>query len=146
MEVVITLSVPNGMQITGASDTFSSGAGMATARFTVNPGAGIKDIRANVYSSNAGQRTVTADITYWPVGHKDMAKEMDGIALSYNVEEPTTPTAEENAALEEPAATESNGDSESESAGIVLSETNLLIGVFVALLLVAIVGLAARGR
>lgn len=30
-----------------------------------------------MYSTNTGQRTVTADITYWPVGHKDMAAEIE---------------------------------------------------------------------
>lgn len=137
--VHITLRVPSGMQITGASDTFSSGAGMTTATFTVNPTAGIKDISAEVYSRNTGERTVTADITYWPVGHKEMAKEMDGMAFTYDVREAATPT---------PASGENPTNSAPSSVGFVggLSDTAALIAALFVLLLAAIVGLAARSR
>lgn len=88
--VSITMSVPSGMTISGSSDIVSSGAGLATAQFTVDPGE-IKDIRANVYSQNTGDRSVTADITYWPEGHEDMSREIDGISLTFDVQEANTP-------------------------------------------------------
>lgn len=43
--VRITLTVPSGMHVSGASGTFSTGAGMTTAQFTVNPNAGSKTFR-----------------------------------------------------------------------------------------------------
>ncbi|WP_168215995.1 PGF-CTERM sorting domain-containing protein [Halorussus marinus] len=90
--VHITMSVPSGMSIEGSSDIASAGAGMVTAKFTVRPGANVKDIAANVYSQNTGQRTVTADIQYWPEGHQEMAREIDGLRFTYDVKEPATPT------------------------------------------------------
>lgn len=90
--VHVTMQVPSGMSIEGSSDIASGGAGMVTARFTVRPGANVKDISARVYSRDAGERTVTADIQYWPVGHEEMAREIDGLSFTYDVEEPLTPT------------------------------------------------------
>lgn len=92
--VYITMSVPSGMTISGGSDFTSSGAGMVTTRFTVDPGANIKDIAAEVYSDETGERTVTADIQYWPEGHEDRAREIDGLSFTFDVEEPTTPPDE----------------------------------------------------
>ncbi|WP_276300184.1 hypothetical protein [Halorussus lipolyticus] len=86
--VHITMSVPSGMSIEGSSDLFSGGAGMVSGNFEVRPSGGIKDISADVYSSNTGKRTVTADITYWPKGHKDMAQEIDGMSFTFDVQEP----------------------------------------------------------
>lgn len=86
--VHITMSVPSGMTIEGSSDLFSGGAGMVSGNFEVRPSGGIKDITADVYSSNTGKRTVTADITYWPKGHKDMAQEIDGMSFAFDVQEP----------------------------------------------------------
>lgn len=91
--VVITMSVPSGMTISGGSDFASGGAGMVSTRFTVRPGANIKDIRANVYSSEVGQRTVTADIQYWPEGHQDLNREIDGLSFTFDVEAANTPSA-----------------------------------------------------
>lgn len=94
--VYITLSVPSGVTISGGSDFTSSGAGMVTTRFTVTPGANIKDIAAEVYSDETGDRTVTADIQYWPEGHEDRSREIDGLSFTFNVEEPTSPPDESN--------------------------------------------------
>lgn len=92
--VHITMSVPSGMTISGSSDFTSSGAGMVTSRFTVEPGANIKDLSAEVYSGETGQRTVTADIQYWPEGHQDRAREIDGLSFTFDVEEETQPPEE----------------------------------------------------
>ena len=89
--VHITMSVPSGMAIEGASDIMSGGAGMVTAEFTVQPGSNIQDISAQVYSRDIGQRTVTADITYWPEGHQDRNREISGLQFTFDVEEPTEP-------------------------------------------------------
>ncbi|MFA9416172.1 hypothetical protein [Natrinema sp. HArc-T2] len=92
--VHITMSVPSGVSISGGSDFTSSGAGMVTSRFTVDPGANIKDIAAEVYSDETGEKTVTADIQYWPEGHEDQAREIDGLSFAFDVEEPTSPPNE----------------------------------------------------
>lgn len=92
--VYITMSVPSGMTISSGSDFTSSGAGMVTTRFTVDPGANIKDIAAEVYSDETGERTVTADIQYWPEGHEDRSREIDGLSFTFDVEEPTSPPGE----------------------------------------------------
>ncbi|KAB1184782.1 MULTISPECIES: hypothetical protein [Haloferax] len=135
--VHITMSVPNGMSIMGASDTFTTGAGMTSAQFKVTPQSGIKDIRANVYSENTGKRTVTADITYWPEGHKDLAKEIDGIRLTFDVEEKNVAPA--NASADSDSGGALGFDNLSASSPLVI------IGVLALLLLIAIVGLIARG-
>lgn len=133
--VDISMSVPSGMSISGSSDVFSTGAGITQARFVVDPDSGVKDIRAEVFSENTGDRTVTADITYWPQGHEEMAQEMDGIQLTFNVEAANTPSGGE---------TDASGDSGASTDDLSFSNPLLVGGVFGTLLLVAIVGLAAR--
>lgn len=127
VKVSITMQVPSGMQIEGASDVMSGGAGMVTADFTVEPG-NIRSIRASVFSENTGSRTVTADIQYWPVGHDDMAKQIDGISMSFDVQEPVTPDA----------------DNSGNSLPGDISMTTAILGVLIVLLLIAIVGLIAN--
>lgn len=127
VKVSITMQVPSGMQIEGSSDVMSGGAGMVTADFTVESG-NIRSIRASVFSDNTGSRTVTADIQYWPVGHEDMAKQIDGISMSFDVQEPVTPN---------------EGNSESSLLGGV-NTTTALLGIVVFLLLIALIGLIAK--
>lgn len=100
VKVQITLNVPNNVYIQSTGDVMSGGSGLVTATFVVEPG-NAKSIRAEVFGTEVGQHTVTADITYWPVGHKDMAKEQDGMMLTFTVDEPNSPT---------PAGGGSNGD------------------------------------
>lgn len=126
--VSITMSVPSGMSISGASDVVSGGAGMATAQFTVEPGE-IKDIRANVYSENAGDRTVTADITYWVEGNKENSKDIDGISMTFDVQEPHT----------QPATTETNND-----GGVAVDVPGF--SLVTALLSIAVAAVIAVGR
>jgi hypothetical protein len=135
--VSITMSVPSGMSIAGSSDIVSAGAGLATAQFAVEPGE-IKDIRANVYSQNTGDRTVTADITYWPEGHQDMSREIDGISLTFDVEEPNTPAGETGG--QDGNATGPN------AGGGVLSNTMLLAFGGFALVVLGIVAVATRSE
>lgn len=133
--VSITMQVPSGMQIEGASDVMSGGAGIVTAQFTVKPG-NVRSIRANVFSQNTGERTVTADIQYWPVGHEDMGKQIDGITLSFDVQDTVTPGA---------AQTQSGDDSgDSGSNSLPFSLSTVVIGVLALLLLVALVVIAGR--
>lgn len=128
--VYITMSVPSGMTIAGGSDFTSGGAGMVSTKFTVSPNANIKDIAAEVYSDEVGQRTVTADIQYWPKGHQDMAREIDGLSFTFNVKEPTTPA-------------NSSQDDQS-SGGFNVSNNMALIAALLLLIAFAIVGLVAR--
>lgn len=110
--VQITMSVPSGMYIAGADDLSSGGGGIVTSTFEVQPGE-VKSLRANVYSSSLGEKTVTADITYYPEGHKDMAREMDGIMMTFDVEgenmpdDPRTPSPD---SATTPAAGGGGGD------------------------------------
>jgi len=87
VRVQITMNVPNNMYIEGGRDVQSGGGGIITSTFTVQPGEA-KDIAADVYGTETGEHTVITDITYFPVGHKDMAREIDGLTLSFTVEEP----------------------------------------------------------
>lgn len=125
--VSITMSVPSGMTISGASDVVSSGAGMATAQFTVEPGE-IKDIRANVYSQNTGDRTVTADITYWIEGNQDKSSEIDGISMSFDVQEPHTQAS--------PEETENEGGISVETPGFSIVTAILGVALSMAILIV----------
>lgn len=131
--VHITMSVPSGMAISGGSDFTSGGAGMVTTQFRVRPGANIKDIAANVYSSETGQRTVTANIEYWPEGHKDKAREIDGLSFTFDVEESTTPTE----------SGESNSE-KNQTASFPFSNPLVVIIGLLIIVALAIVGLAAR--
>lgn len=114
--ISITMSVPSGMSISGASDIFSGGAGLVSGQFTAEPG-DIKDIRANVYSENTGDRTVTADITYWPEGNQDMSQEIDGIQLSYTVEEQNSPPTDASENTDEEDGSDQNGGSSDDGIG-----------------------------
>lgn len=130
--VHITMSVPSGMTIEGTSDIFTGGAGMVSGTFEVRPQGGIKDISADVFSTNTGERTVTADIKYWPKGHKDMAQEIDGMSFTFDVKEPLEASEVEN--QQTTAAGGTSGDS---GNGLPVS-TN----VMVILGLMTILGLA----
>jgi hypothetical protein len=136
--VSITMQVPSGMQIEGASDIMSGGAGIVTAQFTVKPG-NVRSIRANVFSQNTGERTVTADIQYWPVGHTDMAKQIDGITLSFDVQEPVTPGAGGS------QSTDSGGsDDGGDDSGLPVNLSTAVIGLLALLLIIAMVVIASR--
>lgn len=91
VKVAVTLRVPSGMSISGGSDWQSSGAGMVTNTFTMQPESGIKDLSANVYSERTGQLRVTGDIEYWPAEHPEMSQEIDGITFNFDVQEPNPP-------------------------------------------------------
>lgn len=78
VKVSVTLRVPSGMSISGGSDWGSSGAGMVTTTFTMRPQSGIHDLSGNVYSDRTGERRVTGDIEYWPVGAPEKSQEIDG--------------------------------------------------------------------
>lgn len=88
--VQLTLTVPNGMYIQGSSDVGSGGGGLVTNTIEVDPGES-KSLRATVFSNNLGTKTVTADLTYFPKGHKDMARELDGQMLEFTTEEKAMP-------------------------------------------------------
>jgi hypothetical protein len=88
VKVIVTLRVPSGMTISGGSDWESAGAGLVSTSFVLNPGTNIKDLSANVFSQETGRLRVTGDIEYWPVGHDEMSKEIDGISMVFQVTEP----------------------------------------------------------
>lgn len=88
--VSATLRVPSGMTISGGSDWQSAGAGLVNAQFTMQPDSGLQDLSANVYSEQTGELRVTGDFEYWPQGHEDMSREVDGLTFTFNVEEPNT--------------------------------------------------------
>lgn len=129
--VFVTMSVPSGMSISGGSDFASGGAGMVSARFTVRPGANIQDVSANVYSDEVGQKTVTANIQYWPEGHQELSRDIDGLSFTFEIEEATTPTA----------AGQSGDGGISNGFGSMFSSSVLVIG---ALLLTTLVAIKAR--
>lgn len=87
VKVQVTLDVPNNMYIEGLDDVSSGGSGLITNTFTVQPGEA-KDISADVYGTEPGEHSVVGDITYFPEGNPDAAREIDGLTLTYNIEEP----------------------------------------------------------
>ncbi|SFR65602.1 hypothetical protein [Halogeometricum limi] len=130
--VRVTMQVPSGMQISGASDAISGGAGMVSGTFTVDQSSGIKDVRANVYSTNTGERTVIADISYWPAGHPELAQEFDGLTFTFDVES----ASEELPATEESTASDADADTntDDDSFGGVTLEQSVIGGLLVVLL------------
>jgi hypothetical protein len=104
--VFVTLQVPSGMEIRGSSDAMSGGAGLVSTQFEVSPGANIRSIAANVYSSETGSKTVIADIQMWPTGHEDMSRSIDGLTFRFDVENSVTPTESSNSSDSSNEATE----------------------------------------
>lgn len=88
--VQITLSIPSGLILVGGTGLSSSGPGTATSTFKVQPGE-VKSLVADVYANSLGEKTVTADITYYPEGHKDEAREIDGLILTIDAQNTITP-------------------------------------------------------
>ncbi len=125
--VHITMSVPSGMSIEGSSDLFSGGAGMVSGSFEVRPSGGIKDISADVYSANAGDRSVTADITYWPKGHKDMSREIDGMTFNFDVQEPNEASNDASSGEDNETTAASTGGTDGESGNGLPVSTNVMI-------------------
>ncbi|MFC7079560.1 hypothetical protein [Halorussus caseinilyticus] len=105
VKVQITLQVPNGVRVSGGSNIQSSGGGLSTSTFVVEPGE-IKNVRAEVYGSDPGPKTVQASITYFPVGHQNMAKQEDGLSLQFEVEE----VPDEGETTTDAEARDSDGD------------------------------------
>lgn len=103
--VQLTLTVPSGMYVAGSGDLSSGGGGVVTSTFVIQPGE-TKSLRAEVYSNSLGEKTVTSDITYYPQGHKEMAREIDGQMLNFDVQEKNMPDDRE----ETPTKTETGGD------------------------------------
>lgn len=136
--VYVTMSVPSGMTISGGSDFSSGGAGMVASRFTVRPGANIKDVTAEVYSDEVGQKTVTANIQYWPEGHEELSREVDGLSFTFNVEEATTPTSSSNSG----GNSDGSGDDGSTNGLGPMLSSNVLVGG--ALLLLTLLGIGSR--
>jgi|GEM_PF-3604677 len=147
--VQLTLTVPNGMYIQGSGDVGSGGAGVITNTFTVKPGQS-KSLRATVYSNNIGDKTVTADITYFPEGEKDKAKELDGQMLEFSVREKTMPddttaTTGTTAAASAPPNKEMNATPANQLFGISWPKAVLTIVIIALLFLVGLGMLSIRG-
>jgi hypothetical protein len=122
------MNIPTGMYIAGAGDLSSGGGGTVTSTFVVNPGE-VKSLRANVYSRSRGERAVTADITYFPKGHKDMAREVDGIMLSFDVEEENMPNDPDTPATTETPVQGGDGDNGGGEGGSTEDSLLQLIGI-----------------
>lgn len=90
LKVQVIMLVPSGMSISGFSDASGMEGQTMTKIFTVDPEKGATGLRADVYSQYTGEKSVTADIQYWPAGHEDMAREIDGISLNFDVQEAVT--------------------------------------------------------
>ena len=133
--VRVTMQVPSGMQISGSSDAISGGAGMVSGTFTVDSASGIKDVRANVYSTTTGERTVIADITYWPKGHEELAQEFDGLTFTFDVKSPS-----EDLAAQETTDTASSSDKGAVSIGELPLEASVIGGLLVVLFAAVVTG------
>jgi invasion protein IalB len=125
--VQLTLTVPSGMYIAGAGDLSSGGGGIITSTFEVQPGE-TKSLRGNVYSSSIGEKTVTGDLTYYPEGHKDEAREIDGIMLNFDVQEENMPNDPEEPDVEN-NSTSSGGDGPDDGGLGIVDYLFGLIGV-----------------
>jgi hypothetical protein len=126
MRVFITLQIPSGMYI-GETDAFSgSETEIPTTTLTVQPGT-TRTVGAAVYGTETGQQRIMADITYYPVGHEDMARDIDGLSLTFTVEEAVSFQQDQSAS------------GESDGVGILSSMPQWVFGIVTA----AIVGLLA---
>ena len=100
MVVRVTMQVPNNMYIQGTNKLSSGGAGIVSSEFTIPAGASsVESVRANVYASETGTLTVTADIVYWPEGSPDHQRTISGLTLEFDVNEP----------VEQPTGTPASG-------------------------------------
>lgn len=117
VKVQITLQLPNGVRVGGGQNIQSGGGGLTTSTFVVEPGA-VREISADVYSDDPGKKTVQASITYFPVGHRDMAKEDDGLTLEFDVAGDSKALADDST-----TAADSDGTGEATTAASGDSET-----------------------
>ncbi|MFC4449324.1 PKD domain-containing protein [Halorussus aquaticus] len=107
-KVQITLQVPSGIRIQGGSDVQSSGGGLPTSTFVIDPGETM-DISAKVVGSDPGTYTLRAAITYFPVGNKSAAREYDGLTLNFEVRNDSA----SEAAVEDERDAETNAETTS---------------------------------
>jgi hypothetical protein len=84
--VQITFNIPNDMYYQGTSAS-SSGQGLQTEVFEVNPGAAAS-FTSTMYSNQPGDRTVTADVEYFPEGQPEDARSIDNLMLTFDVQDP----------------------------------------------------------
>jgi len=119
VRVQVTLQVPNGVRIEGGQDIQSGSGGIISSTFTIEPGE-VKGLSADVYGSTTGEKLVQSSITYFPVGHSDMAKEQDTGTLQFMVNseeetatQPQTPPTETTTQVQTPtpeATTQQDSD------------------------------------
>ena len=84
--VQITFDVPNNMHFQGTGGVESSGQGLMTGSFVIEPGE-VRDLSATVYANQLGQHFLVADVEYFPEGNPEMAQQAGGYMLEFSVEE-----------------------------------------------------------
>jgi hypothetical protein len=84
--VQISFNIPNDMYYQGTSAS-SSGQGLQTEVFEVNPGE-TASFTSTLYSNQPGDRTVTADVQYFPEGQPEDARSIDNLILTFDVQDP----------------------------------------------------------
>ncbi|WP_166035574.1 PKD domain-containing protein [Halorussus pelagicus] len=123
IKVQITLQVPSGLRVQGGSDVQSSGGGLPTATFVVDPGE-TKDISAEVSGSDPGTYTLRAAITYFPVENTSAAREHDDLTMNFEVRDESAEAPIED---ESNTGTDGEGTSSGDTPGFSVGATVLAL-------------------
>jgi len=84
--VQVTFDIPNNMYYQGTS-AGSSGQGLQTEVFEVQPG-DTASFTTELYANQPGEHTVTASIEYFPEDQPEVARTLDNLMLSFDVQDP----------------------------------------------------------
>ena len=84
--VQVTFDIPNDMYYQGTS-AGSSGQGLQTEVFEVGPGE-VASFTTTMYANQPGDRTVTADVEYFPEGQPEDARSLNNLMLTFDVQDP----------------------------------------------------------
>lgn len=86
VKVQVDFDIPNNMYYQGTS-AGSSGQGLQTEVFEVPPGES-EDFTTTMYANQPGDRTVTADVEYFPEGQPEDARSLSNMMLTFDVQDP----------------------------------------------------------
>lgn len=117
VKVQLTLQVPSGVSIEGGRNIQSGSGGIVTSTFVVEPGE-VKGISADVITTGSatGDKQVQSSITYFPVGHQNLAKEQNTGTLQFTASETTQSDSDTGSATDDGSNDGSDRNSDRDSS------------------------------
>jgi hypothetical protein len=88
--VQMVLTIPTDMYVAGTDDVGSGGQGKLSSTFRMSPGE-VESMSAQVYASSPGTRVLMADFLYYPAGHPDNERRLNGFGVKITATESNMP-------------------------------------------------------